>query len=172
MFKVSHFSWYLELVTFILSELSATKPKLVAKILATNSVTFVHGLPKLAANLISQSQRLVNTVLVASSLVKWISIKVGHPSKMDKVLVVYCSLVGIGSIWVIMLKTLSPVEFYTQRRGALQQTCWSSYFKELVCPLEVNFLEKLLQLVALQIFQSSYPGHDESQHHNILSDYH
>ena len=34
--------------------------------------------------------------------------------------------------------------------------------------LEVNFLKKLPQLVALQIFLSSYINHGESLSHNIL----
>ena len=38
--------------------------------------------------------------------------------------------------------------------------------------MEVNFLKKLPQLVALQIFQSSHLSHGESLNHNILSHYH
>ena len=34
--------------------------------------------------------------------------------------------------------------------------------------LNVNFLKKLPQLVAFQIFQSSYINHEESLSHNIL----
>ena len=45
----------------------------------------VHGLPKLVANISSQFQHLVNTVLAAGSLVKWISIKVTRISKIDEI---------------------------------------------------------------------------------------
>ena len=38
--------------------------------------------------------------------------------------------------------------------------------------MDVNFLKKLPQLVALQIFQSSHLSHDESLNHNILLHYH
>ena len=37
-----------------------------------------------------------------------------------------------------------------------------------VTALEVTFLKKLPQLVALQIFQSSFINHEESLSHNIL----
>ena len=37
--------------------------------------------------------------------------------------------------------------------------------------LEANFLKTLPQLVALQIFQSSYINHEESLSHNILLHY-
>ena len=53
--------------------------------------------------------------------------------------------------------TLSPDEFYIQWCGALDWTRWGSYFEKFICPcLEVNFLKKLPQLVALRIFQNSY----------------
>ena len=38
--------------------------------------------------------------------------------------------------------------------------------------MQVNFLEKLRKLVALQIFQSSYLSCGESFNHNTLSHYH
>ena len=49
---------------------------------------FVHGLPKLIANISSQFQHLVNTVLAVSSLLKWIPIKVTVISKIGKISVV------------------------------------------------------------------------------------
>ena len=39
---------------------------------------------------------------------------------------------------------------------------------QIVLAMEVNFLEKLPQLVALWIFQSSYLSHGESLNHNIF----
>ena len=42
---------------------------------------------------------------------------------------------------------------------------------QFVPALEVNFLKKLPQLVALQIFQSSYINHEESLSNNILLHY-
>ena len=74
---------------------------------------------------------------------------------------------------VIAFNTPCPVEFYIQWCGALHWTHWGSYFEKLICPaLEINFLKKLPQLVALQIFQSSYLSHGESLNHNILWHYH
>ena len=64
------------------------------------------------------------------------------------------------------------MEFYVQWCVALHQSHKGSYmyFEKLFFPaFEVNFLvEKLPQLVAIQIFQSSYISHGESLNHNIL----
>ena len=53
---------------------SGTKPNLVAKILATKIGNFGHKLPKLVANIRSDFHHLVNTMLAAGSLVKWLPI--------------------------------------------------------------------------------------------------
>ena len=64
------------------------------------------------------------------------------------------------------------MEFYIQWCVALNQTHWGSYFEKITFPaLEVNFLKKLPQLVAFQIFQSSHISHGESLNHNILLHY-
>ena len=54
--------------------------------------------------------------------------------------------------WVNALHT---VEFYIQWCEALHRPHWGSYFEKLIYPC-INFVKKLAQLVALQIFQSSY----------------
>ena len=46
---------------------------------------FVHGLPKLLANISSQFYHLVNTGLAVGSLVKWLSVKVAHTRKLDTI---------------------------------------------------------------------------------------
>ena len=127
---------------------------------------FVHGLPKLVANISYQFQHLVNTVLAVVSLVKWIPLKIAHTSKIDKVWVIHCSPISIGSI---EFNILGPVEFYIQRCGALQQIPWHSYLKKfnMSLPWKLIFL-KSYQLVAFRIFQSSYLGHGESQIHKSL----
>ena len=51
--------------------------------------------------------------------------------------------------------TLQSVEFYIQWCVALHQTHLGSYFEKFIFAcLEVDFLKKLPELVALQIFQS------------------
>ena len=75
-----------------------TKPKLVAKFWPPTLVTFVHGLSKLAANVISQSYHFASTGLIVDSLVKWLPIKVAHTCKLDIIWGVYCSPIGTGSI--------------------------------------------------------------------------
>ena len=50
---------------------------------------------------------------------------------------------------------------------------WADTLKNQFVPaLEVNILKKLPQLLALQIFQSSYINHEESLSNNILLHYH
>ena len=63
---------------------------------------------------------------------------------------------------VIAFNTSNGVWHFTKRIGA------DTLKNEFVPALEVNFLEKLPQLVALQIFQSSYINHEESLSHDIL----
>ena len=64
------------------------------------------------------------------------------------------------------------MQFYIQWYVALHQTHWGWYFEKLFFPaLEVNFLKKLPQLVALQIFQGSFINHGESLNNNILLHY-
>ena len=73
---------------------------------------------------------------------------------------------------VVTFNTLFPVGFYIQWCGALQRTRWRSYLKKKNFPaLEVKFLEKLPQLVALQIFQTSYLNCAESRNDHILTQY-
>ena len=69
----------------------------------------VYGLPKLVTNISYKFHHLVNTVLAACSLVKWIPIKVTHTPKIDEIWMVYCSPIGIGSI-----RLLSPWTQCTQ----------------------------------------------------------
>ena len=58
---------------------------------------------------------------------------------------------------VIAFNTLCPVQFYIHWCVALHWTHWGSYFEKwILSVLEVNFLKKLPQLVAFQIFQSSH----------------
>ena len=82
------------------SKQSRSKPKLVAKILATNFGLFVHELPKSVPNISSQFHHFVNTGLAVRSLVERLLIKVTYTCKLDTIWVVYCSLIGIGSIWL------------------------------------------------------------------------
>ena len=59
--------------------------------------------------------------------------------------------------WVdeIAFNTQCPVELYIQWCGALHLTYWRSYFEKLIClALEVNFLKKLPQLLAIGFFST------------------
>ena len=70
---------------------------------------------------------------------------------------------------VIAFNILCPVVFYIQWCVALHQTHWGWYFEKLFLPgLGSYFSQKLLQLVILQIFQSSYIyiNHGESLSRN------
>ena len=83
---------------------------------------------------------------------------------------VYISPIGNGSIPLLHpmpsgVFTSNGVWHFTKLIGA-------DALKNLFVPaLEVNFLKKLPQLVALQIFQSSYINHEELLSHNILLHY-
>ena len=56
---------------------------------------------------------------------------------------------------VIAFNTLCSVEFYIQWCVALHQTHWGYTFEKLIfLALEVNFLKKLPQLVALKFFKA------------------
>ena len=74
---------------------------------------------------------------------------------------------------VIAFNTLCPVQFYIQWCVALHRKLIGGHtLKNWFVPaLEVNFLKKLPQLVALKIFQSSHLSHGESPNHNILLHY-
>ena len=112
----------------------------------------------------------VNTGLAVGSLARWLPLMVTHTCKLDTI---FSGLYLADWKWlhpiIIDFDTLCPVEFYIQWCVALHQTHWGSYFINLIFPaLEVNFLKKLPQLVALQIFQSSYISHGESLNHNTV----
>ena len=158
----------------LVTQQSGTKPNLVAKIWPSNLVTNGAWLPKLVANVSFKFQHLVNTGLAVGSLASWLPIMVSHTcwgckfewfiSRRLKMAPSDCT--------VIAFNTLCSVEFYIQWCVALHQTHWGSYFEKLIfLALEVNFLKKLPQLVALQIFQSLYISHGELLKHNILLHY-
>ena len=98
---------------------------------------------------------------------------VAHTCKLDTIWVVYISPIGNGSIQLYLLLTYcaqwsfasNDVWHFTKLIGADTFKNW------FVSALEVNFLKKLPQLVALQIFQSSYINHEESLSNNILLHY-
>ena len=131
-----------------------TKPNSVAKILATISGDcFVHGLPKLVANISSQFNIWLTQCWL---LVLWSNVyqlKSPTPPKLMKF------------EWFVA--HLIVIAFNTRMHsGILHQMMWGSLLNSLVlllvCALEVNFLEKLTQLAALSIFQSSYFSLGES----------
>ena len=145
------FYWFVKILQ------SGTKPNLVTRIWPPTLVTICEWLPKLVANVSSQFHHLVNTGLT----VGWFSCQMATNNGSPHLQIRH-NLSGLYiADWkwlyliVIAFNTLCPVQFYIH---------W--------CALEVNFLKKLPQLVALQFFQSSHLSHGESLNHNILSHYH
>ena len=99
----------------------------------------------------------INTGLAVGPLVKWLPIKIATPAKLDTIWVVY-SLFGIGSIrlelpWTHCAQwnfTSSGVGHFTELTGAYNLR------NKFVPALDFNYLKKLPQLVALQIFKAHF----------------
>ena len=156
--------WPDHYILSICHDQSGTKPKLV---------TSGHGLPKLVANISSQFHHLVKTGLDVGSIVKWLLIKVDSPSKMDKFEWFIARRLRMGpsdcnhllTHYALWNFTSNGVGHFSELDGTHAQN------NEFVRALQVNFLEKLPKLVALQNFQSSYLSCGESLNHNTLSHY-
>ena len=120
------------------------------------------GLPKLVANISSVSTLGQHSTRYRFSCQMGVNKSHSHFKN-------WWNLSGLLLHWIVItFIKVYPVEIYIQWCKAFQQTCWCSYFKKFVPASDINFLEKLPQLVGLCIFQNSYLTHGESLNHNVL----